>query len=167
MHKLYGIPILNISDQVKDIARQRNEKQTRKNLQNIVKQYFQKYGKFYFSDRTVSEIKKRKWEICAVSGIRSIQNINSFRKAFGKNFTLIHVNVTDSHVRFERVKKRGSQKDPSNFNQFLEQDKKEEAIFNFNEAISKADITIQNNQSISHLEKKVKQFFENKIKDSF
>lgn len=107
LHDQFGIPMISIGDIVRDIAREEGVAATRDNLHEISERYIAKFGKEYFPQRVITKIEEQKWPIVGISGIRTPTDIRTFQKHYGKNFILIHVEVTDPRVRFERMQRRG------------------------------------------------------------
>jgi dephospho-CoA kinase len=91
------------------------------------------------------------------TGIRTPTDVRIPQDHFGEDFFLVHVEVSDPQIRYERTKQRGEARDPRTYEEFLQQDKTEEEIFHISKAIQHADITINNDGSLEAFQKKIKE----------
>ena len=94
---------------------------------------------------------------CIIESIRTTGEIESLRR--NKNFYLLAVDA-DPRIRYERIRKRGSETDHVNFDTFIQNEKREMKSDNQNEqnlskCIQMADFTIFNNNSVAALYKEV------------
>jgi dephospho-CoA kinase len=103
----------------------------------------------------IRRIKENGWENAGITGIRTPHDVDFLKIQFHENFVLIHVFVSDPHIRFERVKKRGKERDPKSYQEFLKQDKTEEDLFHISEAICKADYSLNNDGPIHQLHEQI------------
>ena len=147
----YGVPFLSTGDIVREIAAAEGLKPTRENLQAISERYFKERGKGCFVRMVIDKIRENDWKIAGISGVRSPQDVDILRKELGNRFVLIYVYVTDPHVRFKRMLKRGEGRDAKAYDQFLQQDKAEEKFFNIEKAAAKADYSLSNDGSLGDL----------------
>ena len=153
--KKLEIPMITISDIVRKIALARNIEPTRENLTRISLEHIGKYGSDYFPKETIRMIDQKKWDAVGVAGIRSLVDVQVFKKKYGQSFVLILVEVSDPATRFERVRNRGEPRDPRNFEQFAKQDEEEEKNFKLNAAIQEADYVVNNDGDIDSLINKI------------
>jgi dephospho-CoA kinase len=147
----YGVSFLSTGDIVRGIAAEEGLKPTRENLQSISERYFKERGEGCFVKMVVDKIRENGWKAAGISGVRSPKDIDILRSELGNRFVLIYVYVTDSHVRFERMLKRGEGRDAKAYEQFLQQDADEEKLFNIEKAATKADYTVSNDGSLGDL----------------
>lgn len=155
LHSRYGVPLLSVGDIVRDIAAREGVRPTRTNLNQITKRYFDRYGEGYFLKLVVEKIRREGWESAGISGIRSPQDIRIIRDAFGSDFILVHVYVTDPRVRYDRIRSRGSQRDRISYEEFLHQDQVSDEMFHIREAIRQADFSIPNDGSLEDLHREI------------
>ncbi len=153
LNKRYGIPLISIGDIVREIAAKEGVEPNRDNLDAITRKCFALYGEGYFLKQVVEKIRRNAnlWKAVGISGVRSPQDIKIVKDAFEKDFTLIHVYISDPQVRFDRIKKRGSKRDSSTFQEFLQQDQETEQLFHISDAIKMADFSIPNDGSLDNL----------------
>ena len=147
----YGVPFLSTGDIVSEIAAEEGLKPTRENLQAISDRYFKERGEGCFVKMAVDKIRESGWKVAGISGVRSPKDVAILRSELGLNFVLMYVYVTDSHVRFERMLKRGEGRDAKAYDQFVQQDKAEEKLFNIEKAAAKADYSLSNDGSLGDL----------------
>jgi dephospho-CoA kinase len=147
----YGVPFLSTGDIVREIAAGEGLKPTRENLQAISDRYFKERGEGCFVKMVIDKIRENGWKVAGISGVRSPKDVAILRSELGLNFVLMYVYVTDSHVRFERMLKRGEGRDAKAYEQFLQQDADEEKLFNIEKAAAKADYSLSNDGSLGDL----------------
>jgi len=157
LHQRYGVPVLSAGDIARDIAAEEGVYPTRANLHDISQGYIAQYGKDYFMKRLIERIEKKPWKAVGITGIRTPADVRTLQDYFGEDFFLVHVEVSDPRIRYERTKQRGEARDPRTYEEFLQQDKTEEEIFQISEAIQYADITINNNGSLEAFHRKIKE----------
>jgi dephospho-CoA kinase len=151
LNKLYGTRLISVGDLVREIAGKEGVEPTRDNLDEITRKYFTRFGQGYFLKLVVDKIRQNKWEYTGISGIRSPEDVMILKDAFKKDFILIHVYITDPVVRYERMQKRGSQRDNMTYDDFLKQDRVSEELFRVNEAIQMADFSISNDGDLAEM----------------
>jgi dephospho-CoA kinase len=151
----YGVPFFSTGDMVREVAAQECVEPTRDNLRAISERYFREKGEGCFV-RLLAERIRRDGEVrVGISGIRSLVDVQILREVFGEAFILIHVSVSDPRRRYERMVKRAEERDPQQYEQFLIQDKAEEALFHITEAGEQADYTISNDKTLADLHKAI------------
>ncbi len=151
LHDRYSIPSISVGDIVRELAREENIPPTRENLDRISEERFRKYGEEYFMKLVIKRIEDNRWQKAGISGIRNPSDVYILRQYFGKSFILLHVYVSDPHMRYERLKRRGEARDPVRYGELLEQDEKAEQLFHLSEAISMADYSLSNNGTLKDL----------------
>jgi len=147
----YGVPFLSTGDVVREIAAQEGSEPTRSNLQKISEHYFNQFGQGYFVRTVADKIRGKGWSVAGISGIRSFEDVQTLKNIFGENFILIHVYITDPHVRYERMTKRGEERDPHSYDEFRHNDEREETIFHIKKAEQNADYLISNDGTLDDL----------------
>jgi len=151
----YDVPFLSTGNIVREIAAKEGLEPTRENLGKISDKYFRAFGKGYFVKLLADKIRNSGWKIAGISGIRSLTDVSVLKEIFGKDFMLIAVSISDPHVRFARMTKRGEGRDPHSYEQFLRQDQDEEKLFSLKEAESLADYTVSNDGTLDDLHREV------------
>ena len=148
LRKKFGVPTVSTGDITREIAQAEGIEPTRDKLHAISQRCWAEYGREYYPRRVIRKIAEQGWRVAAVTGIRTPIDVRVFRDRYGEDFILVHVEVTDPRVRFERVVKRGEARDPRAYQEFLQQDESEEAVFRLQETISMATMKINNDGSL-------------------
>lgn len=151
----YGVPFFSTGDMVREIAAQEGVEPTRDNLRVISERYFRKHGQGCFVKLLAERIRRDGEPVVGISGIRSLVDVRILQEVFGEAFILIHVVVSDPRLRYERMVKRAEERDSQQYEQFLIQDKAEEALFHITETGEQADYTIGNDGSLADLHKAI------------
>jgi len=147
----YGVPFVSTGDAVREIASKEGVEQTRENLGKISERYFQQLGKGCFVRLCADKINRAGWKIAGISGIRSWDDVTVLKSIDTLDFMLIHVYVSDPHIRYTRMVSRGEDRDPHSYEQFLRQDKAEEELFRIKKATDLADYSISNDGALKDL----------------
>ncbi|HET58259.1 MAG TPA: hypothetical protein ENN35_07455 [Deltaproteobacteria bacterium] len=147
----YGIPFYSTGDMVREIAAREGIEPTRENLGAISKRYFDDMGEGCFIRLLADRIRDEHPTAVGISGVRSLADVTVLKSVFGGDCVLVNVEVSYSRLRFERLAGRGEERDPESFEQFLEQENREEELFHIEEAQDMADFTILNNGTLDDL----------------
>lgn len=156
----FGLPVVRMGDMVWKEVKNQGLELTDKNVGSIANSMRNKHGKDIWAKRTIEKIISEKLtEKVVVDGIRNVEEINLFKKKLSKNFILIAITSSDK-IRNNRalIRKRI---DDSNKVKSIEERDKREIGWGICEVISKADITISNDHSISEFQLKIKQVLNN------
>jgi dephospho-CoA kinase len=149
-----SIPIISVGDIARDIAKSEGLPPTRENLGQITVKYYERFGKTYFIEETVRRMKSSGYDKVLITGIRASTDVETLRKQFFDDFILISV-TANKRKRFQRLKLRGEPRDPKTWQEFLEQDRNEEKIFQINESCKLANYRIDNNGTLEALFQKI------------
>jgi dephospho-CoA kinase len=155
LNQRYGVPLISVGDIVREIAAKESIEPTRGNLDEITSRYFKQHGEGYFLKQVVQKIRENKWKTAGISGVRSPQDVSILKDAFKTDFILIYVHISDSRVRYERMRRRGSKRDELSYEDFLKQDKISDAIFHIQEAIRMADFSLANDGTLDDLHREI------------
>ena len=118
-------------------------------------------GKDFF---LVKKIKESDAPNYLVSGIRPPSDIEIFRKAFGEDFILVDVVISDDEVRYQRMIARGSERDGKSVEKLRENDLHEEEIFHTSESEKMANYVIKNDGGVEDFYAAVDNFYETVLK---
>lgn len=143
-----GLEILSLGDVARELAHLEEVPSSRSRLHEISQKYTERYGEDFFIKALLEEIRNKSLQKVGITGIRKSSEIEFLRRHFGANFFLIHVQVDNPKLRFERFKKKAKARDPKNYEEFLAQDKAEKDLFQIDEAMQRADATISNNGTL-------------------
>ncbi|VVB61389.1 Cytidylate kinase [uncultured archaeon] len=148
--KKLGMPIFQTSSVLREIARQRNIPETRKDLILLSRELAAEFGKDYL----VKSLLQKAENNCIITGMREIGQIEYLRK--NTKFILISVNA-DVKTRFERLKSRHHIDEGKTFEEFLANEKEEDTKNNvqrLSECMKFADYKIENNSDLDSLFRK-------------
>ena len=155
LKRRYNVPFLSTGETVRSLAARDGVEPTRENLAAISKRCFAEQGPGCFVRMAAERIAENGWPIAGISGIRSDDDVRLLKAAYGKDFVLIHVVVSDPRVRFERMTRRAEARDPRDFAHFRELDAREEALFRVSAAATCADHTLTNDGPLEDLHRAI------------
>jgi dephospho-CoA kinase len=151
----YDVPFIATGDIVREIAVREHLELNRENLGNLSERYFKEFGRGCFVKMAADKIRENGWNIAGISGVRTPDDVRILRETFAMNFVLIRVFVTDPKVRYSRMVARGEGRDPKSYEQFLQQDKNEEACFSVQEVEAMADYSVANDGTLDDLHRAI------------
>ncbi len=154
-HKL-NIPLYQISQPLKEIAKQRNIPITRENLIKLWRELAQKYWDEYLAKYLVENAKENKLILVWMRQLWQLERLKNHT-----NFILIWVDANPL-FRFERILKRNKPWDPKTFEEFLKLEQKDnwESVQKISECMKQVDFLIKNEWSLEQLYKKVDEVLE-------
>lgn len=144
--------VVTMGDIIRNEVKKRNLKPSRNNVGKMAKELREKEGAAIVAEKCVDLIKLKKEEIIFVDGVRSLFEVNVFRKYW--KFPIIAI-VVNEEKRFKWLFERGRSDDPRNIDDLKERDQRE-TQFGLDEVINKADFYIENNSSVEDLKKKTR-----------
>jgi dephospho-CoA kinase len=107
---------------------------------------------------TLNKIRESHNDKFIIEGIRGIKEVERFRNEI--NFFLVGIHTSPS-LRFDRLKKRGREDDPKNFEEFYKRDLRE-LSWGLGEAFALSDVIINNNETLgdfrSSIDKVIKKY---------
>ncbi|MFX0025228.1 MAG: AAA family ATPase [Candidatus Hermodarchaeota archaeon] len=145
--------VINMGDVVRIEAKIRNLEPTDEILGNIAKDLRDKEGEGIIAQKCVELIKNVEADIIFIDGIRSITEVEIFRKHW--KFPLIEI-VTKDKLRYKRIAQRERSDDSKDFAEIIERDKREIG-FGIIKVLKEANYRIINNSTIKRLEKKTRE----------
>lgn len=154
-----GFEYHRYSEIVVEETKRRGLNITRENLQKVGNMLRGEYGdESILSKRILKKIKSNK---VVVDGVRNSAEIRELRKT--KHFYLVGIDAPQK-LRFERLKKRGREGDPANFEEFKKLDDKENSGLKgqeINKCLKMADFVVINDGSLEDLKKKIDNILRN------
>lgn len=151
--KTYGYGVVVMGDIVRNEARKRGLQPNPENHGKIMLELRQKEGNSVIANRCVSRIKDAKEHKVIVDGIRSLGEVEEFRKHFSR-LALIAVH-SSPETRFKRLYHRQRSDDPKNFEIFHERDMRELSV-GLGNAIAMAERIVINEERIEKVKEKAK-----------
>jgi dephospho-CoA kinase len=155
LKETHNVPFLSTGDMVREIAAREGRPSDRTTLQEISDSCFRKHGQGCFVKMVADKIREKGWPVAGISGVRSPHDVQLLKGILGRSFVLIEVSVTNPRVRFERMRKRGAERDTDSYEHFLEQDGGEEQVFRVEEAARLADYSLSNDGGLEDLHRAV------------
>lgn len=149
--KKKGFSYIATGDIVREKAREEGIELTRENLQQLQKKYRAKYGMDCFTKIAIERLEKGGKGKLAVDGMRVPEETFLVKK---HGFKIILIDAP-ARIRFERLKLRGSARDPKRFMEFIKNEKAEWKLFRFGATIKDADYKINNSGSMKNLYRKI------------
>ena len=144
--------VVTMGDIVRGEAKKKNIEPSGNNLGKIAQQLRKDGGSGIIAKKCVELIIKKTDEIIFIDGIRSLSEVNIFRKFW--KFPIIAI-IVDEKKRLRRLFKRFRSDDPKNLEELKERDKRE-LKFGLEKVLKAADYKIKNNTTIDDLKKKTR-----------
>ncbi|MFP3984486.1 MAG: AAA family ATPase [Candidatus Bathyarchaeia archaeon] len=160
--KKLGYDVVVMGDVVRKETKQRGLEFTPENVGNVMLQLRKEDGPAVVARRCISQIEKAKSKIVIVDGIRSLYEVDAFRKHFAE-FKLSAVHASPD-TRFKRLSKRKRSDDPERWETFLERDWREFRV-GLGSVIASADVMFVNEGRKEVLKKEVRSFLEKVTKN--
>ena len=144
--------IIIMGDVIRNEAKIRGIEPTDVNLGKIANNLRNESGQEIIAKMCVELINNSKSDVNFVDGVRSIAEINIFRKSW--KFPLIATTI-DENTRFKRLYERARHDDPKTIDELRERDKRE-IYFGLKEVIKNAEYKIENSSTIEELQNKTR-----------
>lgn len=151
-----GYGVLVMGDVVREEANRRGLEPTPENIGKIMLELRQKEGPAVISKRCIPKIKRAIRDKLVIDGIRSLKEVEEFKKHFPK-FSLVAV-YSSPETRFRRLYRRRRSDDPENWEIFNERDMRELSV-GLGEAIAMAKYTIVNEGELEAVKEKIREVF--------
>ncbi|HDM60127.1 MAG TPA: flagellar hook-basal body complex protein FliE [Archaeoglobus veneficus] len=154
--KEMSIPVVVMGDIVREEVKKRGLELTDENAGKVASELRQKEGMDAIARRCIPKIRKAAKDtgIVVIDGIRGIAEVERFRKEFGDDFILIHID-SPIELRLERALKRKRSDDISSIEELKQRDERE-LSWNMGKAIEAADFTIENTSSFEEFVEKIR-----------
>lgn len=156
---------VSLSSIIRTEAEEKKSNYNRKTLQDLGDGLRKRYGNWILAKLAVEYLQSDK-ELIIVDGIRNVAEVEFLRKRFGKKFILIGVNAPQK-LRFERVGKRRSTRDPKTWEEFVEMDKRDQGENEpeygqqTKKCLDQADFVIVNDGTGEEMESKISKVIQN------
>ncbi|MBI4399156.1 AAA family ATPase [Candidatus Micrarchaeota archaeon] len=140
--KKLKIPVFEMRDVVYEMMENRGIGLNNRSIRDFATNLRKKYGYGIVAKKLVRSLEKNKDRTIIINGIRGLEEVEVFRKKFGKKFVLLGV-YSPPDIRFRRVLKRNKPEDPKTLKEFEWADRKE-LSWGVAEAIAMSDMLIVN-----------------------
>jgi dephospho-CoA kinase len=135
-----GIPVFTMGDVVREEAARRGLEPKPKVLTELAKKLREEHGLDVVAKRTLAKVEKSCSKVCVVDGVRSLVEVEVFRRAGKVVIVAVHASPA---TRFKRLRARGRPGDPTSWEDFRLRDSTE-LEFGLGDVIALADYVISN-----------------------
>jgi dephospho-CoA kinase len=157
MAESLGYPVIVMGDEVREETRRIGLQLTPENIGGVMLQLREEEGPAAVAKRCIPKIEKTESNIVFVDGIRSLSEVEEFKKRF-RNFTLIAVHSSPK-MRFQRLCRRKRSDDPQGWDVFNQRDLRELTV-GLGNVIAVADYMIVNQGTYEEFKVQVRQVLE-------
>lgn len=147
-----GVPVVVMGDVVREKAQRRGLEPSPENVGRVMLRIREEEGPAVVAKRCVPKIEALRGRVVVVEGIRSMDEVEEFRRHF-REFTLLAIH-SSPETRFERLYHRRRSDDPGSWQAFLERDFRELKV-GVGWPIALADRVLVNEGSLSDLRARV------------
>jgi dephospho-CoA kinase len=148
-----GYSVVVMGDEIREEAERRKLKPTQKILGQLMLELRKDEGEAAVARRCIPKIELAEEKVVLVDGIRSLPEVNEFRKHFRKFFLIaIH---TSPRARFQRLFQRKRSDDPKSWEAFMERDSRELNV-GLGDAIATADYMLPNEGTKEQLKREIR-----------
>lgn len=161
MVKEMGYPVVVMGDEIREEVKRRGLKPTPENLGMVMLKLREEKGPAIVAERCVAKIKKTKTKVVIVDGIRSLHEVEEFKRHLPK-FFLIAIHASPE-TRFERLFRRRRSDAPRDWETFMERDLRELGV-GLGRVMATADHMIVNEGTKSQLKREVHEVLEDVIR---
>ncbi|WP_457742833.1 dephospho-CoA kinase [Thermococcus sp.] len=156
-----GFPSVSLGDIVREETLKRGLQLTKENVAKVSIRLRQELGQNAVAKLAVEKVRTllKKSPLVVIDGVRSLDEVGTFRGAFPDEKIVIVAVHTPPKLRFERLKARGRHDDPKTWEEFEERDWKE-LKFGIGSVIAMADYMVVNDGGKEEYEEKVKSLVE-------
>lgn len=157
--KTLGIPIITMGDVVRAELRRRGLPLSDENAGRIASELRAKEGMDAIAKRCIPQVRAiaGKNAVIVIDGIRGISEVETFKKEFGTDFTLVRVDAP-LNLRYERIKTRGRGDDSLSIEEFKAREERENG-WGMGEAMKNADTVITNTGSRELFKEQIEEIF--------
>jgi len=156
-----GYPVVVMGDEIREEAKRRKLEPTPQNLGMIMLKLREEEGPAAVAKRCIPNMEKAKGEVVVVEGIRSLHEVDEFKKYF-PNFVLVAIHASPE-MRFRRLFQRKRSDDPKGWETFMQRDSRELSV-GIGAAITAADYMIVNEGTKAQLERKTQEVLKEVLK---
>ncbi len=156
-----GFPAVSMGDLVREETLKRGLELTKENVAKVSIRLRQELGQNAVAKLTVERLKLllQKAPLVVVDGVRSLDEVGTFRSAFPEEEIVIVAVHTPPRERFKRLRERGRHDDPRTWEDFEERDWKE-LKFGIGNVIAMADYMVVNDCGKEEYRKRVEELVE-------
>jgi len=157
--KKYEVPMVSIGDVVRELAAADGLELTRDNLHKTSQKYMAAHGQTFFPEQIIKRVRESGAPVYLISGVRPPSDVQLMKDAFGSDFLLVDIVISDDEVRYGRMLARGSARDGNSVEKLRENDANEEKIFQTSETEKMADLIILNDGTAEDFYAAIEDFY--------
>ena len=157
-----GLPVVVMGDEVRAEARRKGLAITPENLGKVMLQMRREGGPAAVAKRCIPKIKAIDASVVFIDGIRSLHEIEEFKKEF-PDFRILAIHASPK-TRFKRLLKRGRSDDPQSWEGFIERDRRELNV-GLGDVIAIADYMVINEGTKRELEENLMRLLRREVKE--
>jgi len=161
MAKEKGYAIVIMGDEIREETKRRGLEPTPENIGKIMLKLREEEGPTVVAKKCIPKIANASADIVLVDGIRSLQEVEEFKKIFPK-LVLIAVH-SSPEARFGRIFRRRRSDDPEGWEVFVKRDLRELSVGQ-GSVIAMADYMIVNEGTLEEFKAKIREVLEAAIK---
>jgi dephospho-CoA kinase len=148
-----GYDVVVMGDVVRQEAQSRSLEPNAENIGRIMLELREKEGRTVMAKRCVPKIAEAKKDKVVVDGIRSLDEVEEFKKRFPK-FSLVAI-CSSPETRFQRLYRRRRTDDAEDWEVFNERDARELRV-GLGNAIAMADYTVVNEEALVAVKNRIR-----------
>ncbi|MFQ6053579.1 MAG: AAA family ATPase [Candidatus Bathyarchaeia archaeon] len=142
-----GYRVQTMGDVIRVLAEERRLEPTPRSIGSIAEAIRRDEGEAAVARRCIEKLSREEPARVVVDGVRSLAEVEAFREAFDVVLVAVHAS---QRTRFNRLRERGREDDPKDFETFAERDRRE-LEFSMGSAVAMADCMIVNEGSLRDL----------------
>ncbi len=149
-----GMPVVVMGDVLRDEVRERGLPPTDENIGAVANQLRKDEGMDAIAKRCIPRIRALNARVVVVDGIRGIAEVETFKGAFGDNFTLVKIDAP-FELRLERLRRR-ARSDDTGTADWLKQRDGRELSWGMGKAIEVAEKSVVNLEPIEKFKAEIR-----------
>ena len=157
-----GFQVIVMGDEVRSEAKRRGLDITPENLGRIMLEMRRVEGPAAIAKRCIQKIKSMDSPFILVDGIRSLHEVEEFRRIF-PDFKVLAVHASPK-TRFKRLLRRGREDDPKSWEDFVKRDMRELSV-GLGDVIATADYMLVNEGTKGELEENLMRLLKREVKE--
>ena len=157
-----GFQVIVMGDEVRSEAKRRGLDITPENLGKIMLEMRRVEGPAVIAKRCVQKIKSIDSRFILIDGIRSLHEVEEFRRIF-PDFKVLAVHASPK-TRFKRLLRRGREDDPKSWMDFVKRDMRELSV-GLGDVIATADYMLVNEGTKGELEENLMRLLKREVKE--
>jgi Uncharacterized protein conserved in archaea len=149
-----GMPVVIMGDVLRDEVRGRGLPPTDENIGGVANQLRKDEGMDAIAKRCIPKIEALQARAVVIDGIRGIAEVETFKRAFGENFTLVKIDAP-FELRLERLRRRARSDDMGTAD-WLKQRDERELSWGMGKAIDVAEKSVVNLDPIEKFKEEIR-----------